>query len=245
MKKWSIGLLAAILAAVIGYGQRATIAEKLVAAALPRQMATNHVASLEDGLHVVLCGAGGPMPAPRASGPCVGIVAGNHLFIVDTGTDSTRNLQRLGYPPAAVEAVFLTHFHSDHIDGLGELATIRWATGDDQTPLMVYGPEGVERVVAGFNAAYAQDFTYRHDHHGDLVAPLAAAGITAVPFQAPADGELTTVFEGNGLTVEALRVDHAPVSPAVGYRLQLRRSHGAHQRRHLEIRQHHALCRGH
>ena len=218
MKKWSIGLLAAILAVVIGYGQRATIAEKLFAAALPRQMATNHVASLEDGLHVVLCGAGGPMPAPRASGPCVGIVAGKQFFVVDAGSDSTRNMQRLSYPPGDIKAVFLTHFHSDHIDGLGELATIRWATGDDQTPLMVYGPEGVERVVAGFNAAYAQDFTYRHDHHGDLVAPLAAAGITAVPFQAPADGELTTVFEGNGLTVEALRVDHAPVSPAVGYR---------------------------
>ncbi|MBT6352614.1 MAG: MBL fold metallo-hydrolase [Halieaceae bacterium] len=217
MKKWGTGLVVMALAAVIGFGQRATIAEKLVATALPQQMAMNQVASLEDGLHVVLCGAGGPMPAPRASGPCVGVVANNHLFIVDTGTDSTRNLQRLGYPPAAVEAVFLTHFHSDHIDGLGELATIRWATGDHSSPLPVYGPEGVDQIVTGFNAAYAQDFVYRHAHHGDEVAPLAAAGMNAIPFNTPADGELTKVYERDGVIVEALRVQHAPVSPAVGY----------------------------
>ena len=38
MKKWAIGLVVALLAVMIGYGQRAMIAEKLVAAALPRQM---------------------------------------------------------------------------------------------------------------------------------------------------------------------------------------------------------------
>jgi len=213
-----ISVLAISITAGVVYSQRAMIAERLMAVALPKQMAANQVEAFDDGLHVVLCGAGGPMPAPHASGPCVGIVAGEQFFVVDAGADSTRNMQRLSYPPGDIEAVFLTHFHSDHIDGLGELATIRWATGDDQTPLVVYGPEGLDAVVAGFNAAYAQDFTYRHDHHGDLVAPLAAAGLTAMPFQAPAEGELTTVFEGNGLKVEALRVDHAPVSPTVGYR---------------------------
>jgi ribonuclease Z len=75
----------------------------------------------------------------------------------------------------------------------------------------------VQRVVAGFNTAYAHDFVYRHDHHGDLVAPSAAAGLNAIPFDAPPIGELTPVFEGDGLLVEALRVDHEPVSPAVGY----------------------------
>ena len=218
MKKWVLGAIAMFVLALAGYSQRATIAERLLTAALPQQMATNQVAALANGLHVVLCGAGGPMPAPRASGPCVGIVAGNQLFIVDTGTDSTRNLQRLGYPPGTVEAVFLTHFHSDHIDGLGELATIRWALGDHTSPLPVYGPAGVAQLVAGFNAAYAQDFVYRHAHHGDLVAPLAAAGLSAMPFEVPANGELNVIYQQNGLTVESLRVEHEPVSPAVGYR---------------------------
>ena len=220
MKKRYLVLLMVVIVAGIGYSQRATIAEKLMANALPRLMAGNQLAALEDGLHVALCGAGGPLPAPRASGPCVAVVAGDALFVVDVGTDGPRNLARMSYPPGAVQAVFLTHFHSDHIDGLGELATVRWAAGDFETPLPVYGPTGVERVVMGFNAAYAQDFVYRHAHHGDRVAPLASAGLTAMPFDTPEEGDLQTVYDQNGVVVEAIRVDHEPVSPAVGYRFR-------------------------
>ena len=218
MKKLLVILGCGLILLGLGYSQRATIAERLLAAGLPTQMSTNQVELLEDGLHVALCGAGGPMPSPRASGPCVVVVAGDQLFLVDAGANGPRNFARLGYPLGGIDAVLLTHFHSDHIDGLGELATLRWATGDDLTPLTVYGPEGVEEVIAGFNAAYTADFGYRNDHHGDLVAPLSAAGLSAVTFATPPDSELATVFSEGGLTVEALQVDHAPVSPAVGYR---------------------------
>jgi ribonuclease Z len=218
MKKLVVASITLIVIAAAGYSQRASIAERLMAVALPARMGTDQVATLEDGLHVALCGAGGPMPAPKASGPCVAVVAGEQLFLVDSGTNGPRNLQVLGYPLGRLSGVFLSHFHSDHIDGLGELATIRWATGNEITPLPVYGPEGVEQVVAGFNAAYAQDFIYRNAHHSDGVAPMSAAGMTAKPFVTPANGELTIVYEGGGLVVEALRVDHEPVSPAVGYR---------------------------
>lgn len=210
----------AILAAVAGiaYSQRASIASRLMEKGLESRMGADIVAELEDGLHLALCGAGGPLPAPNASGPCVAVVAGKQLFMVDAGTDGPRNLGRMGYQPGTVKGVFLTHFHSDHIDGLGEISTIRWAGGDNATPLPVYGPGGVERVVDGFNAAYAQDFSYRHEHHGDLVAPMSAAGMQAVPFDKPPMGELTLVYEGDGLKVEMLAVDHSPVEPAVGYR---------------------------
>ena len=218
MKKLLVVLGCGLILLGLGYSQRAAIAERLMAVALPARMGTDQVAALEDGLHVALCGAGGPMPAPKASGPCVAVVAGEQLFLVDSGTNGPRNLQVLGYPLGRLGGVFLSHFHSDHIDGLGELATIRWATGNETTPLPVYGPEGVEQVVAGFNAAYSQDFIYRNAHHSDGVAPMSAAGMTAKPFVTPAIGELTIVYEGGGLVVEALRVDHEPVSPAVGYR---------------------------
>ena len=132
--------------------------------------------------------------------------------------DGIRNLGRMNLPIGDTVAVSLTHFHSDHIDTLGEHATLRWAAGDNSSPLPVYGPRGVERVVDGFNTAYAQDFTYRHEHHGDLVAPMAAAGMQAVPFDKPDMGELTLVYEDQGLKVEMLAVDHSPVEPAVGYR---------------------------
>lgn len=217
MKKLFVlaGFLAVVI--VIAYSQRATIAARLMERGLEARMGADVTADLEDGLHLALCGAGGPLPAPNASGPCVAVVAGKQLFVVDSGTDSPRNLGRMGYQPGSVKGVFLTHFHSDHIDGLGELSTMRWAGGDNPLPLPVYGPRGVERVVDGFNESYAQDFVYRHEHHGDLVAPMSGAGMVAVPFDQPALGELVMVYRGEGLKVEALKVDHSPVSPAVGY----------------------------
>lgn len=85
-------------------------------------------------------------------------------------------------------------------------------------PLPVYGPNGVEQVVNGFNMAYGQDFIYRNAHHGDTVAPLSGAGLAAMPFNKPAMGELAVLIDDSGLKVEALAVEHSPVEPAVGYR---------------------------
>jgi ribonuclease Z len=218
MKKFfTIVLVIAGIASII-YSQRAPIAARVMERGLELRLFADRLNELEDGLHLALCGAGGPLPAPKASGPCVAVIAGKRLFVVDVGTDSPRNLGRMSFQAGSVEAVFLTHFHSDHIDGLGELATLRWAGGANTQPLPVHGPEGVDKVVDGFNTAYAQDFIYRHEHHGDTVAPLSGAGLKAVPFSKPAMGELAVLMDDGGLKVEALAVDHSPVEPAVGYR---------------------------
>ncbi len=173
---------------------------------------------LEDGLHVILCGAGGPMPDPKRSGPCVAVIAGETLVTIDAGTGGTRNLAAMQFPLGNINAQFLTHFHSDHIDGLGEMAMMRWVSAANTSPLPVYGPQGVENIVKGFNLSYGADAQYRHAHHSDLVAPLSGKGMAAHPFAVPADGELFTVFEQNGLKVSAFTVDPEPVHPAVGYR---------------------------
>lgn len=217
MKNWTVLLAVFIVVVTLIYVQRTMVVRAILQTGMDKQFGRDIAASLDDGLHLSLCGAGGPMPAPNASGPCVAIVAGNQTYVIDAGTDGIRNLLRMGYQVGDINAVFLTHFHSDHIDGLGELATYRWAGGANTSPLPVYGPDGVERVVDGFNIAYAGDFQYRQDHHGDTVAPLSGAGMEAREFAQPAPGTLTTVYKQDGLTVEALKVQHAPVDPAVGY----------------------------
>ncbi len=217
MKKLLIVVAVIALVGLALYSQRAAIATRLLEKGMEARMGTDIVDTFQDGLHLSLCGAGGPMPAPNASGPCVVVVAGRQLFAVDAGTDGLRNIARMGYQAGDIQAVFLTHFHSDHIDGLGEMATIRWVGNANTSPLPVYGPEGVQAVVAGFNAAYAQDAGYRHAHHGDTVAPLSGAGMVPEPFVKPAPGELETVYQAGDLTVQALAVDHSPVDPAVGY----------------------------
>ena len=212
-----IAIIVLVAIGLLVYSQRTTLVERVLERGMASRLGADITADFPDGLHLALCGAGGPLPAPKASGPCVVIVAGTEMFVVDAGTDGLRNLGRMGYQAGNIDALFLTHFHSDHIDGLGEFATIRWVGAANTAPLPVYGPAGVEAVVNGFNAAYQQDVAYRHEHHGDTVAPTSGAGMRAMPFEEPEDGELVMVYESGEATVEALKVDHEPVSPAVGY----------------------------
>src|SRR3546814_5798645 len=93
---------------------------------------------------------------------------------------------------------------------------MRWVASGNSSPLPVHGPEGVEAVIAGFNAAYAADNGYRTAHPGATVTPPQAAGAVALPFAVPTAP--TIVYRADGLTVPAFPVDHRPVTPAVGYR---------------------------
>lgn len=172
----------------------------------------------EDGLHAGLFGTGAPMPDIRRAGPSVGIVAGPHFFIVDAGSGSTRNVRLMNFPIGKLDALLLTHFHSDHISDLGEMELQRWS-GGNEAPLDVIGPRGVESVVEGFNQAYRQDAAYRVAHHGPLTMPPSGSGGIARPFDlGPESDASAVVFERDGVRITAFKVDHRPVDPAVGYR---------------------------
>jgi len=218
MSRWKIVLGVVVVLALVAYALRGPLSLRIMERALPRMMTADPLAGLPDGLHLTLCGAGSPLPDPNRSGPCVGVVAGQNLFVVDAGSGASRNLGRMGLPPGRVEAVFLTHFHSDHIDGLGELTLQRWAGGTQQSPLPLVGPSGVERIAEGFNRAYELDATYRVAHHGEEIMPPQAQGLDARPFPAPEPGKPVVVWEDDGVRITAFRVEHDPVEPAVGYR---------------------------
>lgn len=216
-----IGLCLAVLIAIV-LAAAALFGDRLLLRAMQKQVERNlsgaAFAEFPDGLNVVLCGAGSPMPDPTRAGPCVAVIAGERVMIVDVGSGSVRNLSLAGIPAGKVEGVFLSHFHSDHIDGLGELLLQRWGTGARTSPTPVHGPEGVEQVVSGFNTAYTQDFSYRVAHHGNKIIPASGAGGLAMPFPLPAAGESVTVLDDGGLKVIAFAVSHPPIVPAVGYR---------------------------
>jgi ribonuclease Z len=197
---------------------REAIATRVMQRVVTRNLTSSPLTELPDGLHVGLCGAGSPLPDVDRSGPCVAVIAGGKLYVIDSGSGSSRVLARMRLPQGRIEAAFLTHFHSDHIDGLGELMLQRWAGGGNAQPLPVFGPSGVERVVAGFNEAYAQDFVYRIAHHGAAVIPPGGAGGSARPFDVPAPGAAPVIFSDGDLRVSVFAVDHTPVAPAVGYR---------------------------
>ncbi len=168
----------------------------------------------DDGLKVFFCGTGSPLPSRKRAQTCTAVFAGDKFFLVDAGSGSFENIQGAGIPASRLAGVFLTHFHSDHIGDLSEANLGSWVTARP-APLPVYGPSGVERVVAGENEAFALDAEYRIAHHGKGIAPLRSEGMSARAFDGSA---LVVVLDDGGLKVTAFPVKHDPVTPAVGYR---------------------------
>ena len=217
-RAWGLTALAILIVLAVGvWLDRGAIAEHSMARAFDRAMAADPIGQLPDGLHVGLCGSGSPMPDPTRAGPCTVVVAGKRLFVIDSGAGSVKNLSLMNLPPAKVDAVFLTHFHSDHIGDLGELMLQRWGGGAWTTPLPIYGPTGVDQVVAGFEAAYQLDRGYRTAHHGPVVMPPSGFGGAPRSFAISNSGPNVTLIDEPDLKVIAFPVNHHPVEPAVGY----------------------------
>ena len=219
-RKALVALAVVALLAGLGYWKRADISARAMQKLADRRLAVQPLAGLADGLHVGLCGAGSPLPDPRRSGPCTVVVAGQRMFLVDAGSAASRNIAGMGFNPGDLEALFLTHFHSDHIDGLGEVMLQRWAGGSHADPLPVYGPPGVEGVVAGFMQAYAPDEQYRVAHHGPQVVPPSGFGGAPHSFDIAAPGGRVLLLSEPDLEIVAFGVNHEPAHPAVGYRIR-------------------------
>lgn len=169
-------------------------------------------------IRVILCGTGSPQVNATRGQACTLVAAGGKLFLFDAGENAMRNLETSHVPVAALSQVFITHWHSDHFNGLGALINHSWINGRDK-PFEVYGPPGVEQVVEGLAMAYGLDATYRSAHALPTTSrQLAFAEARRVEI---AEGqESVRVYEQDGVVIDAYRVDHHPVEPAYGYVLR-------------------------
>jgi ribonuclease Z len=169
-----------------------------------------------DGLQVVVCGSASPLGNnPDRAQACLAVVTPDHLFLVDVGARSPLRIAQAQLPMNRLTAVMLTHFHSDHIAALADVNLASWVAGR-RASMLVYGPEGVETVVAGFNQAYRLDRGYRTAHHGEALLPPSAGPMKAMTFQPG------LVWQDSDMTVTSFLVDHPPIDPAVGYRFDYR-----------------------
>lgn len=214
-KKWllaAVGVLAVIAGAA--YTQRDAIAMALISRAADAAMTRDVMAELPSSqLHVGFCGTGSPLPNRDRAAACTVIIANGRLFIFDMGEGAGKNLSLMGLPLNKVEGVWLTHLHSDHFEGLGPFTLQRWAGTSADTPLKVSGPEGVTEITAGLNTAYRIDSTYRVAHHGEVVVPPSGFGMTGTAIKPG------IVYDVNGVRITAFSVDHDPIKPAFGYRV--------------------------
>lgn len=164
-------------------------------------------------VEVTLLGTGTPRPDPERFGAATVVEAGGRYFLFDAGRGVTVRLRQAGVPLERVQRVFLTHLHSDHITGLADL----WLTGwiwQRPGPLELYGPSGVGDLARHLAAAHEADISYRTAYTG---LDGKAGRIRAT--EAAGEG---VVYDEDGVRIVAFTVDHGPVKPAFGYRLEYR-----------------------
>ena len=178
-------------------------------------VASAQLAGQSQTFRVTLLGTAGPsMSLDRAEAGTL-VQAGAETLLFDCGRGVPERLSQLGV--ANVNKIFLTHLHSDHTQGLPVLWMSSW-NGRGTNSLYLWGPgtdvdqpAGVKELAVQLSSAFATNTHIRRD----LVEKWAAEGIM---IQA---SEVTegVVYQNNGVTVQAFLVDHAPVKPAFGYRI--------------------------
>ncbi len=165
---------------------------------------------------VLTCGTGSPVPSDRAQS-CLAVFANGKFLLFDAGDGAQESMEDLNLPVTDIDAIFLTHFHSDHVADLGEVISRSWILGRTE-PVTVYGGFGVKYIVDAFNAVYAADEAYRIAHHGQEVFPVELLATPSTILDVGSEGRV--IYEADGVRVLAFQVDHSPVGVALGYRVE-------------------------
>lgn len=172
--------------------------------------------SLADGddFRVTLLGTGSPQPTINRFGPGVLVQAGGQTLLIDCGRGITMRMVQAGIKLGAVNKLFITHLHSDHVVGIPDL----WLTGWLEIPsaqrkgaFQVFGPVGTKDMMEHLERAFDWDIRTRIADQ-KLAKENVEISITEIK-----EG---VVYDANGVKVTAFGVDHGDlVKPAFGYRI--------------------------
>jgi ribonuclease BN (tRNA processing enzyme) len=157
----------------------------------------------------ILGSKGGPAIRPGGPSPTASLLElGGRTTIVDCGLGVSRALVEAGVSLKALDLIFITHLHSDHILELGPLIHTAWTTGLDHE-IRVFGPAGTGHYWSRFAQAMEFDIEIRIADEG---RPDIRGLVRIEEF---VDG---SVVEIGGVAVSALRVDHPPVTDCFALR---------------------------
>lgn len=178
-----------------------------VLAALGQAQASN-----AQDIVVTLLGTGSPTPAMDRFGPSILVQANSQTLLFDVGRGAHQRLNQLGLDASQIDAIFLTHLHSDHIVGIPDLWLTGWLITRRDRPWNVFGPAGTLSMMDHLAQAFAVDRRVRVEELGSFQPPGGGRADTR-------DVEPGTVYERDGVRVTAILVDHGVIAPAFGYRI--------------------------
>lgn len=163
-------------------------------------------------MRLTLLGTGCPIVHTGRHGPAQVVSHGRRHVLIDCGAGVTHRLVEAGLSGRDIDALVLTHLHSDHLVDFFQLVVSSWHQGRDR-PQRVIGPPGTRAFVDGTMAVWERELEQRIAHEQ---RPSTAALDIEVEEIEPGDAP-EPILDLDGLTLSAFRVDHRPVRHAFGF----------------------------
>lgn len=166
---------------------------------------------------VTVTGTGTPLATHDRAGAGVLVRYGDIHLQFDAGRATVPRLLAAESSPAALTAVFLTHYHSDHLVGLQDLVLSHWTMDvyDEAGTLPIVAPNGFTvKFCETMLDIWQEDLGVRALHN--MRAPHPKLEI--IGFDTP--DEPTEVWSHGEVRVIAGQVRHEPIVGAVGYRVE-------------------------
>lgn len=162
-------------------------------------------------IKVTLLGTGSPVLSMDRFGNATLVEVGDEKLLFDVGRGAALRLDQIDISPGMIDKLFVTHLHHDHTVGFADVlitAAVPDPRGNREGDFQVWGPKGTENMVNSTIQAFEVDIQTRKKVEG-------ASGLGTEVHEI----DEGVVYENNGVEVIAFHVDHGPMKPALGYRI--------------------------
>ena len=159
-------------------------------------------------MDLTLLGTGCPKVDYKRFGPSNLISTNQVNILVDCGSGVTQRLNQAKISTADIDALFLTHLHSDHVVDIYQLIISSWHSYRLK-PWKIFGPKGTREFVSKIMNAWKSERDQRIKYE-------ARSSIKAFKIDVKEFGSLGN-FKIKDLKIKYFEVDHKPVKYAYGF----------------------------
>ncbi len=170
-------------------------------------------------MELTLLGTGCPKVDFRRFGPSNLVSTKKTKVLIDCGSGVTQRLDQINISTANIDALLLTHLHSDHVVDFYQLIISSWHSYRVK-PWVVYGPKGTKKFVTKIMNAWKDERYQRIKYESR--SSISAFKIVIKEFKS--EGNLSI----KDLKIKYFEVDHKPVKYAYGFNFY-------HQKKKLTI----------
>ena len=159
-------------------------------------------------MELTLLGTGCPKVDYKRFGPSNLVSTKKTKVLVDCGSGVTQRLDQIKISTADIDALLLTHLHSDHVVDLYQLIISSWHSYRIK-PWVIYGPKGTKKFIKKIMNAWKDERLQRIKYESR--SSISAFKTIIKEFKSKGDIKIKDI------KIKYFEVDHKPVNFAYGF----------------------------